>query len=128
MTKSDRRQCKVATSSIEACVKGQRNVRDTLEDLNEAICLLSDHERALSLVLRRKWAVLQEIQFYATYRSAAPISLEHCAQIESTMNEMKTILVQRLSRNCRNESSPENANMSRLRGDLHPVRSPDSVG
>ena len=118
MTKSDRRQCKVATESIEACVEGQRSVRDTLDDLNGAICLLSDDERELSLFLRRKWVVLQEIQFYATYRSAAPISLEHCALIESTMNQMRTVLVQRLSRNVTppDESPSENWNMSRLPG------------
>jgi hypothetical protein len=98
MTKSDRRQCHVATRAIEACLKGERSFQDTLDDLNGMICLLNDHERELSLFLRRKWAVLQEIQFYATYRSAAPISLEHCALIESVMNEMKNVLVDRLRR------------------------------
>jgi hypothetical protein len=104
MTKSDRRQCHVATRAIEACVKGKQSFKDTLDDLNGAICLLSDHERELSLFLRRKWAVFQEIQFYAIYRSVAPISLEHWAMIESIMNAMKTILVERLGRSV---TSPE---------------------
>jgi hypothetical protein len=98
MNKSDRRQCQFATRAIEAFVKSRRSFKDTLEDLNGAICLLSDDERELSLFLRRKWAVLQEIQFYATYRSAAPISFEQCALIESTLKEMKLILVARSRR------------------------------
>ncbi|MBV8101462.1 MAG: hypothetical protein JOZ31_20150 [Verrucomicrobia bacterium] len=104
MTKSDRRQCYVATRVIDAWVKGKHSLRDSIDDLNGAICFLSDQERELSLFLRRKWAVLQEIQFYATYRSAGPISLEHCAMIESIMTEMKNILVERLRRSV---TSPE---------------------
>jgi hypothetical protein len=104
MTKSDRRQCQVGVRAIEAYLKGSRSLKDALDDLNGAICLLGDHERELSLFLRRKWAVFQEIQFYATYRRAVPISIEHCALIESILNEMKTSLVQRLRRQV---TSPE---------------------
>jgi len=119
MTKSDRRQCYVATRVIDAWVKGKHSLRDSIDDLNGAICFLSDQERELSLFLRRKWAVLQEIQFYTTYRCAAPISLEQRALIESVMNEMKDVLVDRLRRSV---TPPESSSSKNRKHDFTTLR------
>ena len=54
--------------------------------------MLGENETALSKALRSKWRVLEEIDAYATYQKAPAVSGEKQILIDTTLDQMRTIL------------------------------------
>jgi hypothetical protein len=92
MRETDLRECETALRTINFFLKGSLSFRKTLANLRGVIVLLGENETALSKALRSKWRVLEEIDAYATYQKAPAVSGEKQILIDTTLDQMRTIL------------------------------------
>jgi hypothetical protein len=97
MRETDLRGCETALRTINFYLEGNLSFRKTLANLRAVIVLLGENETGLSKVLRGKWRVLEEIDAYVTYRKAPAVPGEKQIVIDTTLDQMRTILFEAVS-------------------------------
>jgi len=85
----------MALRIIDAFLTKKRSFGVTLGELRGLITLLRENEPELGRALRDKWSILEEIRAHTLYRRLPAMSPESRVLIESTLDEMKCLVLRR---------------------------------
>ena len=95
MDEFDSRRCEMAVRVIDAFLTQKISFRVTLGELRGLITLLRENELELSRALRDKWSILEEVRARTLYQRLPAMSPQSRALIESTLDEMKCLVLGR---------------------------------